>query len=133
MLRNHLNHFLKPDAVVGPVANRGPTLNAFLSQMSFSWTFTLLVTARPAQLPSVCLSIKLHKAQSTKQWVSDVTRMAFKYKDLTKMVYRIVNSPPGYPDDRKYMVIAYENLDLDSRVSSEVARRPTPMTPMGIS
>lgn len=36
------------------------------------------------------------------------------------MMYRILNSPPGYPDDRKYMVVAYENLDLDSRVSGEV-------------
>jgi len=39
------------------------------------------------------------------------------------MIYRILNAPPGYPDDQKYMVVAYENLDYDSRVLNDEGTR----------
>ena len=32
------------------------------------------------------------------------------------MLYRIVNVPPGYGPDEKYMVCAYRNTDLESKV-----------------
>ncbi len=39
------------------------------------------------------------------------------------MIYRILNAPPGYPDDQKYLVVAYENLNYDSRVMNVEGRR----------
>lgn len=32
------------------------------------------------------------------------------------MLYRIVNSPPGYRPDERYMVCAYETLDLATKI-----------------
>jgi hypothetical protein len=33
------------------------------------------------------------------------------------MFYRILRSPPGYPEDQKFMVSAYETLDIQSHVA----------------
>lgn len=32
------------------------------------------------------------------------------------MIFRILTSPPGYPEDQRFMVVEYETLDFDSSV-----------------
>ncbi|MES2789672.1 MAG: hypothetical protein V4719_08630 [Planctomycetota bacterium] len=34
------------------------------------------------------------------------------------IIYRILQAPPGYPEEQQYMVVGYENLDFTSSIKS---------------